>query len=321
MTHRYLFFPFTHVSQFQVKTLLSFFPYIENLALEENYENYPELEPLNEQHKIIPWFLTPDESAQTQAQIYQYLEWAKIHKGNEHNLKSLFKDNPYFTNDSDVCAIKSQLKNSHDNQKELKPDKYLSNQHRLFLKMAQLCDSQNESIDSQLKDIDQNRNRLFFSLRGIEQEQELDIETIQKDHIKDDSSIMAKERVLAWSGIMAEKGALSHEGELPVFVTTSVAVIEYLESICAEVINALDLDQIKVHENECENKNEWQHQFTQYLKDRIKAGRDLEKQSFKVTDNCRLEGQIKLYLFSGNDINKLFNRTEKQIPVCLVQLK
>jgi len=321
MTPRYLFFPFTHLTRIQLKTILRFFPYMEHLALEENYSNYPELEALSGEQKIIPWFLTSDESAQTQAQIAQYLDWAKIHKGNEHNLKSLFKDNPYFTNDSDVSAIKSHLKTAGDHRKKTEPGKNLTVQHRLFLKMAQLCDFQNESIDSQLKDIDQNRNIIFSSLRGIEQKKDLDIEMIQPDIIKDDQSIMAKERVLAWSRIMAEKGALTQKGKLPVLITTSSAVIEYLESICDDVINALDLDPIKVHENECENINEWQLQFTQGLLDVIMAGSAQEKPSLKVKDNCKHEGQIKLYLFSGNDINKLFNRTEKQIPVCLVRLE
>ncbi len=320
MTHRYLFFPFTHLTRIQLKTIFSFFPSMESLALEENYQNYPELEALNVQNKIKPWFLTAEESVQTEAHISQYLDWAKIHKGNEHNLKLLFKDNPYFTNDSDISAIKSQLKRSTDDRKEAKSDRNLANQHRLFLKMAQLCDFQNESIDSQLKNIDQNRNKLFSSLRGIEQEKDLDIGMIQPDSIKDDSSIMAKERVAAWSSIMVEKGALSQDGELPFFITTSVAVIEYLESNCDVVINALDLDQIKVHENDCENIKEWRHQLTQVLMDGIEAGRALEKQSFNITDNCRLEGQIKLYLFSGSGINRLFNRSEKQIPVCLVQI-
>ncbi len=326
MTQRNIFFPFTHVTQNQLEAILSFFPSMESLVLEENYQNYPELELLSEQNKIKPWFLTAEENTQTQAQISQYLDWAKIHKGNEHNLKALFKDNPYFTNDSDVSAIKSALRKSNDDQKKAEFDNHLINQHRLFLKMAQLCDFQNESIDTQLKDIDQNRNRLFSSLRGTEEEDNLDIEMIQPDRIKhgslnDDSAIMAKERVTAWSNIMVEKGALSPDGELPFFITTSAAVIEYLESNCDDVINALDLDPIKVHENECDNKKEWQHQLTQVLMAGIKAGGNLEKQPSRVTDSCRPEGRIKLYLFSGNDINRLFNRTEKQIPVCLVQLK
>jgi len=41
----------------------------------------------------------------------------------------------------------------------------------------------------------------------------------------------------------------------------------------------------------------------------------------KVSDRCSLSGRIKLTLFSGNDINKLFNSSEKQIPVCLIKLK
>jgi len=133
--------------------------------------------------------------------------------------------------------------------------------------------------------------------------------------------MMARERSLAWSSIMVEKGALDHDDALPVFITTSTAVIEYLETICDDVTNALDLDQIKVHENGCENIKEWHHQFTQDLMDTVKAGSNLKKQSFEVTDKCRLEGQIKLYLFSGSGINELFNRTEKQIPVCWIRLK
>ncbi len=42
MTQRNIFFPFTHVTQNQLEAILSFFPSMESLVLEENYQNYRE---------------------------------------------------------------------------------------------------------------------------------------------------------------------------------------------------------------------------------------------------------------------------------------
>ena len=223
-----------------------------------------------------------------------------------------------------MTAIKSRIKGFKEGKRD--PDTALSDESALqrdllFLKMAQLCDEQNERIDLELKNLDTTRHKLMSTLRGLESPSS-DIKGSKTDGDKDSGDMMTRERIYTWSGCMAQKGAFKKEGGgQPLFITTSEAVFDYLESICKDVVNALDIDKIKVHENECENKSEWQHYFCDYLMRAIQGNGTRENNMPKVNDKCSLSGQIKLNLFSGNDINKLFNYSEKHIPVCLIKLK
>jgi hypothetical protein len=76
-----------------------------------------------------------------------------------------------------------------------------------------------------------------------------------------------------------------------------------------------------VHENYCENKSEWQHQFCDYLMGAIQGDGNRKNDLPKVNDSCSLSGQMKLSFFSGSKINNLFNMSNEQIPVCLIRLK
>jgi hypothetical protein len=282
------------------------------------------LQELVEQGKIHPVFLSPEELETVEQKVKQYQAWARIHKGNEVNLKALLRDTPYFTSDTNVTAIKSQIKGVKEDKEDscdaVSTESVL--QHNLlFLKIAHLCDKQNERIDLALKDLDAGRDKLMSTLRGFESPLS-DVQDGKTDAGKDLGAMMTRERIYAWSGCMAQKGVLKPEGGgQQLFITTSEAVFNYLESICQDVINALDIDKIKVHENQCKEKNGWQHQFCDYLMRAIYGNGTRENNIAKVNDRCSLSGQIKLNLFSGNDINKLFNCSEKQIPVCLIKLK
>ena len=323
MINKYLFFPFTHITQKQLSTILAFFPSFQYFPGISDFKHHKVLQDLLDQGQVHPVFLSPEELEIVEQKVEQYQAWAQIHKGNEVNLKSLLKDNPYFTSDTNVTAIKSQIKGSKEDKADsgavLSPGPAL--QHNLlFLKTAQLCDEQNERIDLKLKDLETSREDLISSLRGLESSLTV-VQDSKMDANKDVGAMMTRERIYAWSGCMAQKGALDQEGDGPLFITTSEAVFNYFESICQDFVNALDIDKIKVHENKCENKSEWQHHFCKYLMRAIQGNGTRENELPKVNDKCSLSGRIKLSLFSGDDINKLFNCSEKQIPVCLIKLK
>ena len=320
MTDKFLFFPFTHITENQLNTILAFFPSFQYLPVSVDFKHNQVLQELFEQGKITPFFSSPKELVTVELKFEQYLEWANIHKGNEVNLKSLLKDNPYFTSDSDVKAIKSQVKGVKGDKGESLPDESTLQQDLLFLKMAQLCDEQNERIDLQLKDLDKTRDKLISTLRGLESPLS-EIKDIKTDDYKDLGSMMTHERICAWSRCMAAKKGLKQDGDSPLFITTSEAVFDYLESNCKDVANTLDIDKIKVHENKCENKSKWQHHFCDYLMRAIQADGNRENDLPKVNDRCSFSGKIKLNLFSGNSINKFFNCSYRQVPVCLIKLK
>jgi len=324
MTMRFLFFPFTHISESQLRIVLTFVPSFEYLSMTRNFDLRSDLHKLFGQGKIIPVFLSDDQAVMVKQNLEQYLAWARIHKGNEVNLKSLLKDTPYFTNDSDVTAIKSQIKG--EKAEKLYSKMALSGestlkQDLLFLKMAQLHDEQNEGIDLALKNLDTSHDTLISTLRGLESSSS-EVENSKIEYNSDMGVVMTRQRIQAWSRCMAAMGGLNSQGgDTPLFITTSVAVFEYLESNCKDVINALDIDKIKVHENGCENKNEWHHHFCAELM-RVVQGNGNRKDDLPcVNDNCRASGRIKLCIFSGNDINRIFSCPDKQIFVCLVKLK
>ena len=327
MTIRFLFFPFTHIRENQLRIVLTFFPSFEYLPMNGDFDIHPNLHKAFGQGKITPFFLSYDKVVAVEQNLEQYLAWARIHKGNEVNLKSLLKDTPYFTNDSDVTAIKSQIKGGKGGKGPdvALPGESTLQQDLLFLKMAQLYDEQNEGIDLALNDLSTSHDTLISTLRGLEypsSEAENSKAEDSKDvDSKDGGGIMIQQRIRAWSRSMAAMGGLKQDGDMPLFITASDAVFDYLESNCKDVVNALDIDNIKVHENECENKNEWQHQFCDYLVRAIQGDGILENNLPEVNDSCFLSGQIKLCIFSGNDINRLFNCSNKQISVCLIKLK
>jgi len=320
MIHQFLFFPFTHITANQLNTLLTFFPSFQHLSMSEDYTHKKTLKTLAEQGKINPIFLSAKQVTAVEQKIMEYLSWAKLNKGNEHNLKSLLRDNPYFTSSSDVTAIKSQIKGIKDVQKETAPSDFVTQRNLLFLKMAQLCDEQNETIDLELKNLDKTRDSLLSELRG-EHILPDDVKESKTSDTTDTGAIMTRERLEAWSGIMAQKKGVKKDNGNPLFVTTSEAVFHYLESNCNDVINALDIDKIKVHENDCENKNSWQHHFCEYLMTAVQGDDTCENKGLKVNDRCSLLGQVKLSFFYGEKIRVLFNMSDKQIPVCLIKLK
>lgn len=318
MTIRFVFFPFTHIREKQLKTVLTFFPSFEYLPMTKDFENHPDLNKLFGLRKITPFFLSHDRLVALEQNLKQYLAWAQIHKGNEVSLKLLLKQTPYFTSDSDVTSIKSKIKKSHEGKG---PDIVLPGeshllQDLLFLKMADLYDEQNEGIDLALNHLDTSHDTLISNLRGLESFSSPDETT------KDAGAFMTQQRIWAWSRCMAAMGGLNHlEGDTPLFITTSEAVFGYLESNCNDVVTALDIDKIKVHENECTNKSQWQDQFCDDLMRAVQADGDRENNLSEINDNCHLSGEIKLCIFSGNDINKLFNCSDKQIYGCLIKLK
>jgi len=317
--NRYFFFPFTHITQNDLDTILTFLPQFHCLSINRDFKKNRVLHQISNQKKIIPHFFSPETLAPVEQKAEQFFAWARIHKGDEHNLKSFLKDNPYLTSDSDVTAIKSQLRgNKKDGQDSLSDD--LSFQKDLlFLKMAQLYDEQKEGIDLELKDLTQTSDALVSTLRGLENF-EKEIKKTKPENYTDSGTIMTRERILAWFRCMKAMKLLNQEETASLFITTNREIFYYFESNCKDTINILDIDNIKVHGNRCENQDIWQDQFEGYLAGAIKGSGSHENKLPEVNDRYSKRGQIKVCNFVGGDINKIFNLADKHISVCLIKL-
>jgi len=317
--NRYFFFPFTHITQNDLDTILTFLPQFHCLSISRDFKKSKNLQQLFDEGKIIPHFLSSETLAPVEQKAEQFFAWARMHKGDENNLKLLLKDNPYFTSDSDVAAIKSQIRGNKKEGQDSLSDDLSFQKDLLFLKMAQLYDEQKEGIDFELKDLAQTSDALVSTLRGLENF-EKEIKKTKPDNYTDSGTIMIRERILAWSRCMKAMKLLNPEEAAPLFITTNREIFYYFESNCKDTINILDIDNIKVHGNRCENQNLWQDQFEGYLTGAIEGSGSNGNNMPEVNDRCSKRGQIKVCNFVGGDINKIFNLADKHISVCLIQL-
>ncbi len=332
-----LFFPFTHFSMEQLKTMAAFFPKIGFLPLVKDFTSHPILAGLTEQGVLEPYFPSAQRLVQVEKKEQSYLEWARLNKGNEKNFKSLLKEQPYFFDDSGPASIQSQILNGTGKDREAsngeKPVQE-NNVHDplLLLKFAQLLDIQNEDVDEQLNALEQTRASLFSELRGevdmADTEKTDSIQNSLYQKVKSQKSksqndpglFMTRERIASWMRFACEKGFFKKNENFPILVTTSPAVLDYLLSRFEYVINILDIDFLKVHEEGCENKQKWQQDLYEFLKEIIVRQGSIEKKLPVVEDGCSLSGQIKFCLFQGASMNEFFNVPGNQVAVCLVKL-
>lgn len=315
-----IFFPFSHVSQDQLAALQTFFSSFAFFPAASDLEHSIRLKELMGKGEAIPVFSSQEDLILVDRQFEQYMDWVKIHKGNEPNLRFLLNGNPYFTSDSDLTAIKSQIRGKKEMIKPQPLPKEALLKDLLFLKMAKQCDRDNENTDLQLKSVEKKTSRMLSNLMGEDDPMKAKAPS-EIPESPDEGAIMTRERIEAWARCMTQFNTGENTSESPVFATTSEAVFDYLETISLDTINALDIDPIKVHENECENKIGWQQQFFEQVICAAKGEWDRRDHLPEVTDECSLSGQIKMSLFSGNNIHNLFHLKDKQIRVCWIRLK
>jgi len=315
-----MFFPFAHISKNQLTSVTAFFQNVGLLPLVPDFASDPMRAALTEKGILHPLFSSAQELRGVEKQVQSYLDWAKLHKGNEKNLKSLLKDEPYFMDATGLSSIQSQIKGGVK-ETGSDPKKEVQNP-LLLLKFAQLLDAQNEGIDDELTALEKSKISLFSELTGeiSEKKFETPARALEDSAYSDPGGIMTKERVLSWFRYAGEREIFKQPGA-PLLVTTSPAVLDFMVSRCEGVINALDIDSIKVHENDCEKKCSWQHNFSQCLKETIAGKKSSESVQPEADDACFLLGRIKLCLFPEGGMKAFLNIPDQSIAVCLVQLK
>jgi len=319
-----LFFPFSHISKDQLNSVTAFFSSFGLLPLVPDFSADPMLASLAEQAVLHPiFFPSARELDLVEKQVHSYQDWAQLHRGNEKNLKVLLKEQPYFMEDTGLSSIQSQIRSGIQKKETSFDQKKAGQNPLLLLKFAQLLDVQNEGIDDELTALEQSKSSLFSELIGATLEKnpgKPDRGTSCQDPA-DPGRIMTQERVLSWFRYAQAKDAFKLPGATPLLVTTSPAVLDYMVSNSQGVINALDIDSIKVHENECENKCKWQQDFYQFLEETIVSENSSGGIPPGADDTCSLSGQIKLYLFPEGGTKAFFNIPDQSLAVCLVQLK
>lgn len=321
-----LFFPFSHMRKDQLESVTAFFQKIFFLPLVADFNADRKFTRLIAQDILQPIFPSDGDLEVVERQVRSYQDWAQLHRGNEKNFRALLQEQPYFTDDTGLSSIQSQIRRG--TQKKEAPEESAEQKKKrpdplLVLKFAEILDVKNEEIEDELAVLEQSKASLFSQLLG---------ETSEKKSEKSDSgpsfssaddpgSIMTEERVISWFRYSQKKGVFKGPGNTAFLVTTSPAVLDFMVSRCEGVINGLDIDSIKVHENECENRCRWHQDFSDFLEKIIVNESSSGVALSKSDDTCSLTGKIRLCLFPGDSIKAFLNIPGQSIAVCLVQLK
>ncbi len=322
------FFPFSHIDSVQLKTLLTVFPVFRYLPVSSGPVEGSPLDSLIRQGKVLPEYHSEETVTRVHRQVESFMEWARMHRGNEKNLKALIKDSPYFSDDADPTRIQSQLKarisRGQGAQNRPAPDSqnHIMADPLVFLTFARNLDRENERIDTGLQALEKSRDTLFSELRG--EDDVTDPLPPGNTGFSDPGANMTGGRVLSWLKAAGETALLENSPAPKLLVTTSPAVFDYILEQSKDVINGLDIESIKVHEDECPLKQKWQDAFCRVLEKAIAdKKRTQEEIPEDAADGCSACINIKLGIFSERTdflSQSEFIWGQENFGICLVQL-
>lgn len=315
-----VFFPFSHVDETQRITMTAFFPSFFFLPLAADLTQSPAMVPLKDNETAVPVFTSKSRLDDVASRVNGWMNWAAMHQGNAHNLKSLIRDTPYLTDHLGPAPIESELRarmagkiaqNGEASPKESDP--------LLFSIIARLTDAQNEATDQAMGELEKKRTALFSQLRG-----DTDSENARRtgSSRRDPGAVMTRERIRAWAACAREANLFAKQ--VPrVLVTTSTAVFDQVSANTSRVINALDIDGIKVHEEVCDNQLDWQKQVTALCEALTHGPVDdtrAQKMLNSMEDACTRTGRIQVQMVEGPDLKKQLNLPDQRLLVCRVSL-
>nr|WP_320017497.1 hypothetical protein [uncultured Desulfobacter sp.] len=313
----FYFFPFTFMDERQAKTLSCFFDNFNVLDIHDGAVLPEPMAGLAAKGVLTRVCLDKEKFALAEQKARAYLDWATIHKGNEKNLRALIRENVFFKDESGVAAIRAGIRNrtgSHDPDTAIGRD---SNNFFVFLKLADIYDREHQAIETALDALDHENAALIAELKG-------DGDSFASEgHAKtsEPGQAMTEKRIQAWLEA-ADDAELFDQSGIPVLITTSRAVMDEFLTGAGKVINALDIDSIKVHENDSKFIKQ-RHLKIKAIIEQMAQGLtpDPEKEYFEGADQDSGTGRIQIRFFSGlGDVNLIKKNPGGQIGVCLVEL-
>ena len=272
--------------------------------------------PVGDDFQLMPLSFPGEMRDPVMRSVADYRQWA-IHSGaGPGQLKSLLRKTPYFTSDTQVGAIRSQIKGglSPEIPRDDPSDELMK--ALVFLCLAGERDEQSTTIDAALSMVNEKTHHLFSTLAGelptpSPEENPLteapfpDPSLVPGENVADPGALMTQSRVSSWFRVFQEVGDASPEDEPVVFITTSPAVLAFFEQIAPG--GKLLVDRGGRGEN-TENGNPGNVFKDQVMAD-IKAALSTREQDLVPGDTVHgepLSGQINLYLFKGAGIKDFF---------------
>gem|GEM_PF-6756687 len=264
-----IFFPFTSLTPYDVKSILAFFNTFSYLST----QSAEELETAGdkwfqslwrESFNVEPVTLSQEELKPLLLSIKSWRAWAEVNYGKETRsgyLQSIFKDRSYFagdTGDTAVSSIRAQIEKGVDSVKEYKTEdvdsqvrfmnralddseaadrsslneqsQHALNRALLFLRLAMMADSENEAIDQKLASIERLEVSLFSALKG-EMESTL-MENSEPLSVKDSliNDGAVADQLTTGDSSKSDRGALMTEERLRSWLTLFMAKKTHFKS-------------------------------------------------------------------------------------------
>jgi len=331
------YFPFTHVPQQDRDVLGAFFKKVFYIS-SDTWHGVPAGQPRGgnrfapplhgekdvpketpggeDEFELLPLSFPGEMRDQVMRSVADYRQWA-IHSGaGPGQLKSLVRKTPYFTSDTQVGAIRSQIRGglSPETPRDAPSDELMK--ALVFLCLAGERDEQSTSIDAALSTVNEKTHRLFSTLAGElptpspEENPGTDTPSsdpslVSRENLADPGAVMTSSRLASWFRVFQEVGDASPGDEPCVFITTSPAVLAFFEQIAPGGERLLDSGSLMVNKESSAQ--------TRPLKEQVMAGIKAAlsgpEQNLTHGDAVHGEpwpGQLNIYLFKGTGIKEFF---------------
>jgi hypothetical protein len=247
--------------------------------------------------------------------LADYRQWA-VHSGaGPGQLKSLLRKTPYFTSDTQVGSIRSQIQGglSPETPRDDPSDELMK--ALVFLCLAGERDEQNASIDAALSTVNEKTHRLFSTLAGelptVSPESPggdipfSDPSLVPGKSVADPGALMTPSRLSSWFRVFQEVGGAFPEDEPCVFITTSPAVLAFFERIAPGGNLLLNKGGMIENRKNCAHSNALKDQVMADINAALSGPEQDLGHGDIVHGECP-SGQLNLYLFKGAGIKDFF---------------
>lgn len=316
-----LFFPFTYLKEKDAEILLTFFNSFSFLSTSSEKEFKTEAPKLYNNTSIEPVFMEEDEIMPVIETVKEYKKWALLNKGNLDALKTLFRKTPYFTSDTGVANIRSEIgrriqeSSASENKPNFGKDQNFLNA-LLFLRLAHENDAEKDAIDREFQTVTKEERQVFLDVRGELKENFSDKVLIKQN--SDPGILMTDKRLCAWANVLIEKIKHFNFKESLVLVTTSRGVAEYFDSAIEDDENTSGIEKLLLIENykifrgNSNLKTVCRKHLTAIINNAISGNRFSQKDISGADDGEFLSVDISLYRFFGAGFKNLFCSRDTQ---------
>ena len=314
-----IFFPFAHITQTEMDRITRFFePFVHLPPCGENQVDSVVSEAVEKGRMTVhyPGGRTL-EAVERQGEGYR--ELARMNRDGKAGLREFLRMGPFLKSDTFVGGIRSEIEKGARPAENTRESAQDANRDLLFLYLSAVFDREKRAVESEFQSVKASERRLFEAMKGEGALQ--DFSAASGFRLEDLGEYMTEERIHAWARYSEETLPVPEPGVLPVYVTSSPSVFEYMISSAQSAINILDIEHFRVHEEECENQHQWKKEWRDFIHCLLESDDDKAQSACPdpVDDGCGRNATFRLRLLEGGDAVHMFRHAGESLPVCLIE--